>query len=67
MSDDLFPSAVSLSPKLAWLARHGLVLRRTERGKYECVLADDVATGDSEEEACVEFCVMTRLTHWNEE
>ncbi len=65
-SDDLFPVEESLSPKLAWLRAHGLSVMRLENGKYICVLDEDnLGTGATDEEACVDFCIKHRLAHWS--
>ena len=62
---DLFDLPVSLSPRLAWLERHGLTLTRLESGRYECALdAETFARGEDEEEAIVNFCVKTKLRHY---
>ena len=68
MSDTLFDLPPSLSPRLSWLARHGLTMRKTEAGKHECVLDDEnVGVGDNAEEACAALCIETGLRHWARE
>lgn len=65
---DLFPDLPqSLSPKLAWLERHGLVLVKLPSGRWECALDEEnYARGESEEEAIIEFCVKTKMAHYSE-
>lgn len=68
VSDTLFALPDSPSPRLKWLARHGLTLRNTESGRHECVLDDEnVGSGESIDEACVALCVETGLRHWAQE
>lgn len=63
---DLFEVPVSLSPRLRWLDRHALTLRKLESGKWECALDElTFGRGETEEEACADFCVKTRLAHWS--
>ncbi len=66
---ELFPeSAVAMdSPKLRWLAKHGLSTRRMENGRWRCELNEETfGVGDDEEEAIVHFCIKTRLPHYNQ-
>lgn len=65
---DLFPDLPqSLSPKLAWLERHGLVLVKLPSGRYECALDEEnYGRGEDEEEAVVAFCVKTKMRHYSE-
>ncbi len=65
---DLFPDlAPSLSPRLAWLARYGLTVRRLGENRYECALDEEnYGRGEDEETAIVDFCVKTRLPHYNQ-
>lgn len=66
MSAELFDLPVSLSPRLAWLERHGLSLTKLENGRYQCALDEDNrAQGEDQDEACVAFCLKTGLRHWN--
>lgn len=68
MSDLLFDIPTSLSPKLAWLERHGLTTKRQENGSWLCILDDEnFSKGATDEEACAEFCIEHRLRHWSEE
>lgn len=63
---DLFEVPVSLSPRLAWLERHGLSLRKLESGKYEVALDDEnFSTGADADDACVEYCLKHCIKHWN--
>jgi hypothetical protein len=63
---DLFEIPESLSPRLRWLARHDLTVYRGIDGKYVCMLDFyNHAKGETEEEACVAFCVKTQLEHWS--
>jgi hypothetical protein len=66
--NDLFPDLQpSLSPRLAWLEKHGLVLRRLPSGRFECVLDDENwARGEDEDEAVINFCVKTGLAHYSQ-
>lgn len=65
-SPDLFPEARSLSPRRAWLERHGLVLRRQAGGRWECWLDEaNHAAGITRDDACAAFCIKTGLAHWN--
>lgn len=64
---DLFDIPESLSPRLAWLRDHGLTMTKLENGKYECALFDVAfGQGATEDEACVDFCIKTRLPHWSQ-
>jgi len=65
---DLFPDLQpSLSPRLAWLERHGLVVTKLESGRYQCALDDEnFARGEDEEAAIVAFCVKSGLAHYNQ-
>ncbi len=64
---DLFEVPVSLSPRLAWLQRHALHLRKLENGKHEVSLNEETfARGDDADEACIAFCETTGLRHWNQ-
>lgn len=65
---ELFDIPESLSPRLAWLKEHDLTVTRLENGKYECALEDLAsAIGETADEACVEFCLVTGLRHWTHE
>lgn len=65
---DLFPDLQpSLSPRLAWLERHGLVVTKLVNGRYECALDEEnFARGEDEEEAIVAFCVKTGIAHYTQ-
>ncbi len=64
--DELFAIPESLSPKLAWLRRHDLSVRRMPNDTYRCELNDETfGVGDTELEAIEDFCVKTKLKHWN--
>ncbi len=63
---DLFAIEPSLSPRLRWLDRHGLVVYKAIDGKFVCLLdTHNHAKGDDEEDACVAFCLKTGLEHWS--
>lgn len=67
MDTELFPIPVSLSPRLAWLTRHGLTLTQRADGKFVCALDEmNKAVGEDGDEACVAFCLKTGLRHWND-
>jgi hypothetical protein len=62
---DLFEIPESLSPRLAWLRDHGLTLKKLESGRWECSLDENnCGRGDSQDEACIDFCLKTQLPHW---
>lgn len=62
---DLFEIPESLSPRLAWLRDHGLALRKLESGRWECFLDDEnFGRGEDQDEACISFCLKTKLPHW---
>ena len=65
---DLFPDLPpTLSPRLAWLTRYGLTLRRISESRYVCALDENTfGQGETEEEAICDFCVKTRMAHYNE-
>ncbi len=64
---ELFPVEKSLSPRRAWLERHGLTLMKLESGRFEVRLdSENFARGDDEDEACVEYCLKTGIRHWNQ-
>ena len=66
MSDDLFPEAQQLPPRLQWLEHHGLTCVQQRSGMWYCRLDDEnFATGETAEEACAKFCDKTRLPHWS--
>lgn len=65
---DLFPAARSLSPRQAWLNRHGLVLNRAQTGRYYVYLdAANKAGGRTKEDACWRFARKFKVKHWLEE
>ena len=67
MSDELFSLPESPSPRLVWLRQHGLVLQKLPSGRYECALDDEnFGRGDTQDEACIDFCLKTQLPHWNQ-
>lgn len=69
MDNELFPasSVASLSPRLKWLERHGLVTRRLENGRYVCHLDDsNEGRGESEDDAISDFCVKHKLKHYTD-
>lgn len=67
MPDDfLFPMPVVLSPRRAWLQKHGLTLTRLKNNKWAC--ADGItkkACGDTQDDACIAFCLKFKVRHWN--
>jgi hypothetical protein len=64
---DIFDIPVSLSPRRAWLDRHGLTLAKLPSGAYECRLDDEnFGRGEDEDAACVDFCLKHRVAHWNQ-
>lgn len=65
---DLFPDLPeSLSPRLAWLERHGLTTRKLESGRWECALDEENwARGEDEDEAVIAFCLKTKLAHYSQ-
>lgn len=68
--EELFPAAAvaSPSPRLKWLEKHGLILRKLENGTWICVLDDtNQGQGATEDEAAVDFCVKHHLKHWSEQ
>ncbi len=68
MSNLLFDLPESLSPKMKWLRQHGLILRKLENGQWECALdAENFGRGETDEDACVDFCLKTKLAHWSAE
>jgi hypothetical protein len=67
---ELFPESEMsmLSPRAQWLKDHGLTLRKTDNGKWECVLIPETTgIGATEDDACADFCLKTKLSHWTEE
>lgn len=65
---DLFDIPISLSPRLRWLRDHDLVLRETVTGAWECVLnQENIGRGATADEACVNFCLKTKLPHWTQD
>jgi hypothetical protein len=65
MSDDLFPEAVGLSPRLAWMARHDVCVVKNAKGRYFAVLTcETVGEGESEEAALDDLVLRTGLKHW---
>lgn len=64
---DLFEVPENLSPKLAWLKKHRL--KTADHGKDGWVCRNGgwtkVATGDTEDEAIVDYCERHNLKHWS--
>ncbi len=64
---DLFEIQESLSPRLIWLREHSLTLTHVAASKWECALDEEnVARGETADEACIQFCLQTSLPHWNQ-
>lgn len=62
---ELFEIPESLSPRLKWLRDHGLTLTCISAGKWECSLDEEnVGTGQTPDEACIDFCLKTKMPHW---
>lgn len=68
-SDDfLFPMPVVLSPRRAWLERHGLSLTKRADGKWECFLdSSNWTVGETEEDAVIKFCIRHSMKHYSME
>lgn len=63
----LFAVPSDPSPKLRWLERNQLTTRKTVRG-WVCELDEhNRGTGETEEDACADFCLKTKLKHWSRE
>ena len=64
--DDLFDIPTHLSPRLEWMSKHGLTTLKPD-GVWWCVLDDETrASGETDEDACFNFCIQTGLKHWNQ-
>ena len=65
MTDDLFPEAHQPSPKLRWLAKHGVVVKSPP---YRAYLTDETfGSGEDEETAIIDLCLKTGLKHYSQE
>lgn len=66
MSDDLFPTATMLSPRLAWMQKHDITTVRKENGRWIAVLLEElVGSGDTEEEALTDLAIRAGIRHWS--
>jgi len=67
MQTDLFADLPpSLSPRLAWLQKHGLELRKVGENKWRCSLDDENFGSGADEDAAVDdFCARTKINDWN--
>jgi hypothetical protein len=74
----LFPIPESPSPRLAWLAKHGLITRKNTLPHAFIAPADrpwiccnpaytQKGFGFTEEEAILDYCELFGLTHWTVE
>lgn len=65
---ELFPESSMLqeSPKLRFLREHDLVTRKLPGGTWRCELGEDFGSGDTEDDAVIDFCLKTKLKHWNQ-
>lgn len=75
MTTDLFPAATSASPRLRWLAKHGLMTRHYD-GPHGCggpegpgwicgnVARTRNAGGESEREAEMAYAARYGIKHW---
>lgn len=64
---DLFPEARSRSPKLIWLDKHALSSYYSKRDKtWKCVnrLGWNEGTGETEEEACIDYANKFGIKFW---
>lgn len=60
---ELFPDSAITSehPRVAWLAERGLVLTKTDTGRFQCALDEwNLAKGDDEDEAIANYCYSTK-------
>lgn len=68
--DKLFDIPVSLSPRLAWMKKHGITVRETEIQVPKIVklaeLGSKHATADDEETACAILAKGLHIPLWNE-
>ena len=63
---NLFDLPESLSPRLQWVKRHGLVVKKRPDGVWACYLTDEtLGVGETEEEACLNLCEKAGIRHWN--
>lgn len=64
-TDDLFPEATGLSPKLAWMERNDVVTCKNAKGRWFAILTSEtVGEGADEEEALTDLCLISALKHW---
>ncbi len=65
---ELFAHSESLSPKLAWLRKHGLLVRKADVSafEYECLNSAHTkrGLGNTEEEACLDYAERYYVKHW---
>ena len=67
MSEDLFPVPEVLSPKLAWLRKHGLTAERIGPDVFRCRNSAHTLTGEgqTEADAILDYCERHHLTHYS--
>lgn len=63
---ELFPAASvsALSPRLAWMKRHQVSMRRQDSKFIAEIDEDSWGAGNTEEEALLDLIEMTGLPHW---
>lgn len=66
MSDDLFPTAVGLSPRLAWMQKYDIVTTKNAKGKWFAILTcETVGEAETEDDALTDLCLRSGIKHWN--
>jgi hypothetical protein len=71
---DLFTIEESLSPRLAWMQKHGITAMQSESGPWTAWssliqgrTAQNLGFGDSEDEAITQWALKLGISLWNEE
>lgn len=69
---DLFNIPETLSPRLAWMKRHGVITRKWANGTWWSCLESDweernASSGSTEDEAITNLAKRLNIPLWNEE
>lgn len=65
-TDDLFPTAVGLSPRLAWMQKYDIVTAKNSKGRWYAILTEDTTgAGETEDDALTDLCLRAGIKHWN--
>ncbi len=66
--NDLFEIPESLSPRLLWIEKHGIIICYDScRKQFYAIGANDTGWGDTEDEALTQLALKLGVKLWNEE